>query len=46
MERFARAELPVTDEVAATLLALPMGTELDSAQVEAVVAACAGRVRS
>jgi dTDP-3-amino-3,4,6-trideoxy-alpha-D-glucose transaminase len=46
MERFARAELPVTDEVAATLLALPMGTELDPAQVEAVVASCAARVRS
>jgi dTDP-3-amino-3,4,6-trideoxy-alpha-D-glucose transaminase len=46
MERFARDELPVTDELAATLIALPMGTELDSAQVEAVVAACAARVRS
>jgi dTDP-3-amino-3,4,6-trideoxy-alpha-D-glucose transaminase len=46
MERFARAELPLTDELAATLVALPMGTELDSAQVEAVVGACAGRVRS
>jgi dTDP-4-amino-4,6-dideoxygalactose transaminase len=46
MERFARDELPVTDELAATLIALPMGTELDSAQVDAVVAACAGRVRS
>jgi dTDP-3-amino-3,4,6-trideoxy-alpha-D-glucose transaminase len=46
MERFASAELPVTDEIAATLLALPMGTELGSAQVEAVAAACAGRVRS
>jgi dTDP-3-amino-3,4,6-trideoxy-alpha-D-glucose transaminase len=46
MERFARDELPVTNELAATLIALPMGTELDSAQVDAVVAACAGRVRS
>jgi dTDP-3-amino-3,4,6-trideoxy-alpha-D-glucose transaminase len=46
MERFARDELPVTDELAATLVALPMGTELDSAQVEAVVAACAARIRS
>jgi dTDP-3-amino-3,4,6-trideoxy-alpha-D-glucose transaminase len=46
MEPFARDELPVTNELAATLIALPMGTELDSAQVEAVVAACAGRVRS
>jgi dTDP-3-amino-3,4,6-trideoxy-alpha-D-glucose transaminase len=46
MERYARDELPVTDELAATLLALPMGTELGSAEVEAVVAACAGRVRS
>jgi dTDP-4-amino-4,6-dideoxygalactose transaminase len=46
MERFASGELPVTDELAATLIALPMGTELDSEQVEAVVAACAARVRS
>ena len=46
MVRFARDELPVTDELAATLLALPMGPELDAGQVEAVVAACAGRVRS
>jgi dTDP-3-amino-3,4,6-trideoxy-alpha-D-glucose transaminase len=45
-ERFARAALPVTDELAARLLALPMGTELESAQIDAVVAACAGRVRS
>jgi dTDP-4-amino-4,6-dideoxygalactose transaminase len=36
----------VTDELAATLIALPMGTELDAAQVDAVVAACAARVRS
>ena len=41
-----RGALPVTDELAATLLALPMGTELEPAQVDAVVAACAGRVRS
>ena len=46
MERFAGAALPVTDELAARLLALPMGTELEPAQVDAVVAACAGRVRS
>ncbi len=37
-------ELPVTDELAATTLALPMGTELGDEQVEAVVAACGGRV--
>ncbi len=37
-------ELPVTDELAATILALPMGPELDERQVEAVVAACADRV--
>ena len=46
MERFARGELPVTDELAATLLALPMGPELGSGQVETVVGACATRVRS
>jgi dTDP-3-amino-3,4,6-trideoxy-alpha-D-glucose transaminase len=46
MERFARDELPVTDELAATLLALPMGTELGNAEVEAVAAACDARVRS
>jgi dTDP-3-amino-3,4,6-trideoxy-alpha-D-glucose transaminase len=47
MERFAaRAELPVTDELAATLLALPMGPELRPEQVEAVVAACAERARA
>jgi dTDP-3-amino-3,4,6-trideoxy-alpha-D-glucose transaminase len=46
MERFAGAELPVTDELAATLLALPMGPGLEAAQVDAVVAACTARVRS
>jgi dTDP-3-amino-3,4,6-trideoxy-alpha-D-glucose transaminase len=46
MERFASAELPVTDELAATILALPMGPELSPEQVEAVVAACAERARA
>jgi dTDP-3-amino-3,4,6-trideoxy-alpha-D-glucose transaminase len=46
MEPFARGDLPVTDELAATLLALPMGPELGIEQVEAVVAACAQRVPS
>jgi len=36
-----RIELPGTMEVARTHLALPMGTQLSRAQVEAVVAACA-----
>ena len=46
MERYASAELPVTDELAATILALPMGPELRGDQVEAVVAACAERARA
>jgi dTDP-3-amino-3,4,6-trideoxy-alpha-D-glucose transaminase len=46
MERFLRAELPVTDELARTLLALPMGTALRAEQVEAVVAACAARAHA
>ena len=37
------SRLPVTDELAATNLALPMGPELSDEQVEAVVAACGGR---
>jgi dTDP-4-amino-4,6-dideoxygalactose transaminase len=37
----AGAELPVTDEVAETHLALPMGTELGDDQVREVVEACA-----
>jgi dTDP-3-amino-3,4,6-trideoxy-alpha-D-glucose transaminase len=36
-----RIELPGTMEVARTHLALPMGTQLEREQVEAVVAACA-----
>jgi dTDP-3-amino-3,4,6-trideoxy-alpha-D-glucose transaminase len=48
MERFAHAAtaLPVTDELAATILALPMGPELSEEQVDAVVAACTARVRT
>jgi dTDP-3-amino-3,4,6-trideoxy-alpha-D-glucose transaminase len=46
MERFARAALPVTDELAATILALPMGPDLSEAQIDAVVAACTARVRT
>jgi hypothetical protein len=34
-------ELPGTMEIARTHLALPMGTQLERPQVEAVVAACA-----
>jgi dTDP-4-amino-4,6-dideoxygalactose transaminase len=37
----AGAELPVTDEIAGTHLALPMGTELADEQVREVVEACA-----
>ena len=37
----AGAELPVTDEVARTHLALPMGPQLSDEQVREVVAACA-----
>jgi dTDP-3-amino-3,4,6-trideoxy-alpha-D-glucose transaminase len=46
MTGFARGgpDLPVTDELAATTLALPMGPELSDDQVEAVVSACGGRV--
>lgn len=42
MAAYAGAELPVTDELASTNLALPMGPELTSEQVDAVVAACTG----
>ncbi len=42
MARFgAHADLPATEELAATNLALPMGTELDSEAVGEVVDACA-----
>jgi dTDP-4-amino-4,6-dideoxygalactose transaminase len=44
MRRFAHAELPVTDAVAATNLALPMGPELSDEQVAAVVEACGVKV--
>ena len=37
----AGVELPVTDEVAGTHLALPMGTQLGDDQVREVVEACA-----
>ena len=43
MAAFGGVELPVTEEVAATNLALPMGPELTPGQVEAVVAAAAAR---
>ncbi len=43
MAPFRGAELPVTEEVATTNLALPMGPELTSGQVEAVVGAAAAR---
>jgi dTDP-3-amino-3,4,6-trideoxy-alpha-D-glucose transaminase len=46
MERFPSAELSVTDELAASILALPMGPELRGEQIEAVVAACAERARA
>jgi dTDP-4-amino-4,6-dideoxygalactose transaminase len=44
MREFASADLPVTDELAATNVALPMGPELTGEQVEAVVDACRPRV--
>ena len=44
MAPYADGELPATDEVAARNLALPMGPELTSEQVAAVVDACAARV--
>ena len=44
MTRFAGEELPVTDEIARTSLALPIGPELTQEQVTAVVDACAGAV--
>jgi len=40
MERFAGPELPATDALARTHLALPMGTGLDEAAVAEVVGAC------
>ena len=44
MKPFAAAELPVTDELAASNVALPMGPELTSEQAAAVVDACRQRV--
>jgi dTDP-4-amino-4,6-dideoxygalactose transaminase len=44
MREFAGAELPVTDELAAANVALPMGPELTAAQAAAVVEACRQRV--
>jgi dTDP-4-amino-4,6-dideoxygalactose transaminase len=40
MRRFARAELPVTDKIAAANVALPMGPLLTGADVAAVLDAC------
>jgi dTDP-4-amino-4,6-dideoxygalactose transaminase len=44
MREFAGGELPVTDELAATNVALPMGPELTAEQAAAVVDACRQRV--
>jgi dTDP-4-amino-4,6-dideoxygalactose transaminase len=44
MQAFAGRELPVTDELAVTNVALPMGPELTEAQVSVVVEACRQRV--
>jgi dTDP-4-amino-4,6-dideoxygalactose transaminase len=44
MREFAAAELPVTDELAASNVALPMGPELTAEQAAAVVDACRQRV--
>jgi dTDP-4-amino-4,6-dideoxygalactose transaminase len=44
MRDFGGAQLPVTDELAAANVALPMGPELTEAQVAAVVEACRQRV--
>jgi dTDP-3-amino-3,4,6-trideoxy-alpha-D-glucose transaminase len=44
MARYAGAELPVTDELAATILALPMGPELTNEQIGTVIQACRSRV--
>ena len=43
MRDYATAELPATDELARTVIALPMGPELSTEQAEAVVAACGAR---
>jgi dTDP-4-amino-4,6-dideoxygalactose transaminase len=43
MRAFADTELPATDRLAATSIALPMGPELTAEHVEAVVEACAAR---
>jgi dTDP-3-amino-3,4,6-trideoxy-alpha-D-glucose transaminase len=44
MARYAGSDLPVTDELAVTNLALPMGPELTADQAAAVVDACRQRV--
>jgi dTDP-3-amino-3,4,6-trideoxy-alpha-D-glucose transaminase len=44
MKRFAAGDLPVTDQLAATNVALPMGPELTTEQVTAVVDGCRQRV--
>jgi dTDP-3-amino-3,4,6-trideoxy-alpha-D-glucose transaminase len=44
MRPYVDRELPATDELARTILALPMGPELSAEQAAAVVAACGERV--
>jgi dTDP-4-amino-4,6-dideoxygalactose transaminase len=43
MREYAGTELPATDELARTILALPMGPELGPDQAAAVVEACGAR---
>jgi dTDP-3-amino-3,4,6-trideoxy-alpha-D-glucose transaminase len=43
MSAYAGPELPATDELARTILALPMGPELTSEAAAAVVEACGAR---
>jgi dTDP-4-amino-4,6-dideoxygalactose transaminase len=44
MRRYARDELPITDEIARTNLAVPMGPTLTVGQIETVVSVIAGVV--
>jgi dTDP-4-amino-4,6-dideoxygalactose transaminase len=43
MREYATGELPATDELARTIVALPMGPELSGEQAAAVVEACGAR---